>query len=631
MSYIDTPSVHSGYTFTSRLDDGHLPGREVYRATAPDGRETVMVIHDLGAGRYPLDRGDSDTPETVLLSRCDSHPALPHITGSGLMAEDRGLAYIELEPFEGVTLEDYVAQHGPIPEAQAVDILTDIASALAQISIVTDGGGHYNLHPGNILIRLDTDSNGNPTPAVMLTGMVHAGHPYNGKTPFRRSELRQSYRAPETYRGIFGHTSDQFSLGLVAGFMLTGHHPWNITDEPFKSIDDALLHMQVIKPELRKFTFLPPAWQKVLGKITEYNRIRRYRTPGDMAYAIRTLAEPGMDDTGETSGNPEHKSSGGQAPQTRPVTSRGAVKNTPASAATMTRGGGTLDDVAGMEALKATLRRNFVDILRNREMAAQYDITPPNGILLYGAPGCGKTFIAEKAAQESGLNYKVVNPGDLGSIYIHGSQEKIANLFEQAKRQAPTILILDEFDAIAPSRSGGNGGEAHHQAGEVNELLTRLNNCASTGVYVIAMTNRPDMVDKAMLRKGRIDDMYYVPLPDRSARKGIFSLELRNRPVDSDVDPGVLADLTENYTCSDITYIVKETARDCFSRTIRMGSEVPTPLTASDLSEMVSRTPPSVTQADIRYYNRLAKRFASSADRDSFPPAGFNIESPQKT
>jgi transitional endoplasmic reticulum ATPase len=254
-----------------------------------------------------------------------------------------------------------------------------------------------------------------------------------------------------------------------------------------------------------------------------------------------------------------------------------------------------------MSDLKSVLRRNFVDIVKNRQMARMYDITPPNGILLYGAPGCGKTFVAEKAAQESGLKYKIINPSDFASIYIHGSQSKIAEAFKEAEKNAPMILIFDEFDAIAPKRDADN----NNQANEVNEMLTQLNNCASKGIFVLATTNRPDMIDSACLRAGRMDEKFYVGLPDTDARKEIFAMELKKRPCDDDIDLELLGNATSDFTCGDISYIVKETARRCFDEAIHNGDGSAVPLTTEKLLEVAKNTIPSVSPKDIRLYMDL--------------------------
>lgn len=279
-----------------------------------------------------------------------------------------------------------------------------------------------------------------------------------------------------------------------------------------------------------------------------------------------------------------------------------------------------LDEVAGMDELKDLFRRNFVRIVRNPKIAKAYGITPCNCTLLYGPQGCGKTFIAEKAAQESGLKYKIVNPSDLGSIYIHGAQEKIAETFKEAEKNAPMILIFDEFDAIAPKRDGDINP---HQANEVNELLTRLNNCAEKGVYVLATTNRPQMLDTAVLRSGRTDMMFYVSLPDDKARRYIFALELKNRPCAEDIDLDILASATENFTCSDLSFVVKECARRCFDETIASGSDKPIPLSQSKILDVIKSTHSSVSEDEIKSYKEMKDKMEHRNENNNRPRVGF--------
>ena len=170
---------------------------------------------------------------------------------------------------------------------------------------------------------------------------------------------------------------------------------------------------------------------------------------------------------------------------------------------------------------------------------------------------CTSAYFAEKFAEESQLNFVLVNGSDLGSVYIHGTQGKIANLFKEAERKAPTILCFDEFDSFVPSRSSM---AAEHRPEEINEFLGQLNNCSKRGIFVIATTNRLDLIDPAILRRGRIDLKYEIPAPDEDTRMRIFALHLKDRPVANDIDCDVLAKLTANYASSDIAFIVNEAA-----------------------------------------------------------------------
>lgn len=219
--------------------------------------------------------------------------------------------------------------------------------------------------------------------------------------------------------------------------------------------------------------------------------------------------------------------------------------------------GGGFADIAGMEALKDDLQKRVIWVLKDREKAEKYRLTPPNGMILYGPPGCGKTFFAEKFAEESNFNFTIVSGSDLGSSYLHGTQGKIAALFEKAEKNAPSIICFDEFDSFVPSRSSM---AAEHRPEEINEFLSQLNNCSKKGIFVIGTTNRIDMIDPAVLRRGRMDLHIEIPAPDAQTREAIFKIHLKDRPVAEDIDYSELAELTDNYASSDIAFIVNESA-----------------------------------------------------------------------
>lgn len=268
--------------------------------------------------------------------------------------------------------------------------------------------------------------------------------------------------------------------------------------------------------------------------------------------------------------------------------------------------------VAGMDNLKQQLRADVLDILANKEEAKKYGLTIPNGMLLYGPPGCGKTFISERFAEEAAYNYKYVKSSDLASTYLHGSQEKIAELFNEARRNSPTILCIDEFDALVPKRDVINNAS---QSAEVNEFLSQLNNCGNDGVFVIATTNRPDKIDTAVLRSGRIDFKIFVPTPDFEARKALFRIILKDRPVDESIDYDKFAKITEGYLASDISAIVQMAAREAF----RAKSEI----TGKLLINATKSTTPSLSKSQIKEYDKMRQEFEKRTDDNNRKRVGF--------
>ena len=217
------------------------------------------------------------------------------------------------------------------------------------------------------------------------------------------------------------------------------------------------------------------------------------------------------------------------------------------------------DAVAGMQDLKAQLIQDVIYPITQKEKFEKFKISIPNGILLYGPPGCGKTFIVRKLAEELNFSYFEVKHSDVTTPYIHGGVGKIAEVFKDARMHAPAIVFIDELDGMVPDRSGLDGTQSY-KLEEVNEFLTHLNDAGKNGVLVVGATNQPELIDKAVLRSGRFDKKIYVMPPDFDARKHLFKMYLAERPVNN-VDYDTLAGQTVNYSCSDIEFICNESAR----------------------------------------------------------------------
>jgi ATPase family associated with various cellular activities (AAA) len=222
--------------------------------------------------------------------------------------------------------------------------------------------------------------------------------------------------------------------------------------------------------------------------------------------------------------------------------------------------------VAGMYEFKAKLERDVILSLNFPEEARRYGVPLPNGILLYGPPGCGKTFIARKIAEKLTFNFVEVKPGDLASIYVHGTQEKIKEAFEGAAAKAPTVLFFDELDAFTPKRQAAG----HHYSAEVNEFLVRLNNCSEQKILVIGATNFLDRLDEAVLRAGRMDLHYYIGLPDFAARAELFKQHLFGRPC-ARLDWSQLAQCSAGYSPADIALIATQAARHALIERVPIG------------------------------------------------------------
>lgn len=279
------------------------------------------------------------------------------------------------------------------------------------------------------------------------------------------------------------------------------------------------------------------------------------------------------------------------------------------------------EDIAGMNELKQMVIEGFINVLRHPECAEVYGIKPPS-MLFYGPAGCGKTFFAEKMAEELGIHFMKIVPDDLACTWVHGTQQKIGEVFRKAEKKAPTLLFFDEFDAMVPRRTGDENNQ--HYDNEVNEFLCMLNNSSERGIYVLAATNHPERIDKAVLRTGRIDELVYIDMPDVEARRSLFSLSLKKLPTEEHIDLQHLAEITEGYNCSDISYIVKTAARKMFNASIRQPDKPYEQITQQLLEDIIAQRNPSVSPRDLREYERVRKDLSPKDPQNRPTSIGFH-------
>jgi len=213
------------------------------------------------------------------------------------------------------------------------------------------------------------------------------------------------------------------------------------------------------------------------------------------------------------------------------------------------------EDIGGLKDVKLELQEVVEWPLKYPELFEHMDANPPKGVLLYGPPGTGKTLLAKAVANESEANFISVKGPELLSKWVGESERAVREIFRKAKQAAPSIIFFDEIDAIAPVRGGGYG-DSHVTERVISQLLTEMDGLEELrGVVVIAATNRPDIVDPALLRPGRFDKLLYVPLPDFEARKEILKIHTKRKPLAEDVDIDELARRTEGYTGADLAAI----------------------------------------------------------------------------
>ncbi|MDP8888773.1 MAG: CDC48 family AAA ATPase [Thermoproteota archaeon] len=219
------------------------------------------------------------------------------------------------------------------------------------------------------------------------------------------------------------------------------------------------------------------------------------------------------------------------------------------------------EDIGGLQQVKEELAEAIEWPLKHANLFAEANVEPPKGILLYGPPGTGKTMIAKAVAATSEANFISIKGPELISKWVGESEKGVREVFRKARQAAPCVIFFDELDAVAPRRGGGSEGDAHVTERLLSQMLTELDGLEDLkGVVVIGATNRPDIIDEALLRTGRFDRILEVPAPDKDARKHIFEIHTKKKPLEPDVNLDKLVEMTEGMTGADIAALVNAAA-----------------------------------------------------------------------
>ena len=268
-------------------------------------------------------------------------------------------------------------------------------------------------------------------------------------------------------------------------------------------------------------------------------------------------------------------------------------------------------DIGGLDTVKQELQEVVEWPLKYRKLFAYMNVKIPKGILLYGPPGTGKTLLAKAVATESEANFISVKGPEFLSKWVGESEKAVREVFRKARQAAPCVVFIDEIDAVAPMRGRDLG--SHVTESVVSQILTEMDGLEELhNVTVIAATNRPDILDPALLRPGRFDRLIYVPVPDKNARKEIFRIHLRGKPLSEDVDLEKLSERTDGYTGADIEAVCNEATMLAIREYIKNGGDPENPESAridmKHLEDALKRVKP-LSREEREMYEKMAERF----------------------
>jgi len=512
---------------------------------------------------------DGTLIEAYIHQQIDHPNIVKYVDHQILSHNGKELIYYVVNFVSGETLQERMDREGaPSPEI-AFSFFIKLLSAVNYLHNMEIPVIHADITPLNIMLDL---SNNNFEPILFDFGLArHKESDYNA---FNRSLPSVFYCAPELLKGKATIASDIFSMGALFYTLLTGSFPWNgqITNSQInsESFADDLLSSRNKKLAFNSSNKIDDQYKLSIIQSLLPEADTRFKDIETFSKSISKELE----------------------------ISKKEIKTQERLQVLKKKPGDGFKKVAGMEALKKMIQEDVIDPLLSPEKFKDYGIDPPNGILFYGPPGCGKTFFAECLAEEVGFSFFKVGPSDVGSQYVHGGQEKIKQLFEAAIENAPTILFLDEIDAMIPNRDGSMG---HHYESEVNEWLVQINNSAKHDVFIIGATNRLAKMDTAVLRSGRFDRKIHIPLPDDQSRESLFELELEKRKnvLADDIDNKELAKKAIGFTCSDISMIVMDSAR--------AAQKLSSKITMEMILEVINNTNPSVNEKEVKDYNKEKK------------------------
>ena len=548
---------------------------ETYRVKDASGKTRFLkLINYSKLNRNQID-DNGRVIEVEIAKQLHHHNLCQYVDSDNMMMNGSQYAWFVTEFVSGETLSQRIIRDDEISVYEIKTIAKAVLSALSFLHSQPIPVIHNEVTIQNVFLNLVGE--------LQDLKLIDFGYArFLNQSPVKPNldELNPFYLAPERFSGVCSVQTDLYSVGAMMYHLLYGELPWflDVSSKRGQDVIDSILaerDKELLLTKEDKYE-LDDQLLNVIAKSLSYDSEDRFQSADEFIKAI----------DGEV--KIERQST------KRKILSQQQSDNTPASYAIKKKGEG-FAAVAGMEELKQLMREEVIEPLHNPEEYHRYGVTIPNGMLLYGPPGCGKTFFAKHFAEEVGFNFMCITPATLKSRYVNATQENIAKMFKEAEENAPTVIFIDEMNELVPNRDDGNVHEMSRSA--VNEMLAQMDRTGEKGVFVIGATNYPNMIDPAILRAGRLDKKYYIGVPDVQARMALFKLYLEKRPYDFGLDYHQLANMTQGYVSADIQLIVNDASRNALLQHSKITMQL--------LEAAISNTSPSLSENELRKYERI--------------------------
>ena len=570
---------------------------ETYRVKDTSGKTRFLkLINYSKLNRNQID-DNGRVIEVEIAKQLHHHNLCQYVDSDNMMMNGSQYAWFVTEFVSGETLSQRIIRDDEISVYEIKTIAKAVLSALSFLHSQPIPIIHNEVTIQNVFLNLVGE--------LQDLKLIDFGYArFLNQSPVKPNldELNPFYLAPERFSGVCSVQTDLYSVGAMMYHLLYGKLPWflDVSSKRGQDVIDSILAERDKELTLTKEDKyeLDDQLLNVIAKSLSYDSEDRFQSADEFIKAIDGDVKIERQST------------------KRKILSQQQSDNTPVSSAIKKKGEG-FAAVAGMEELKQQMREEVIEPLHNPEEYHRYGVTIPNGMLLYGPPGCGKTFFAKHFAEEVGFNFMCITPATLKSRYVNATQENIAKMFKEAEENAPTVIFIDEMNELVPNRDDGNVHEMSRSA--VNEMLAQMDRTGEKGIFIIGATNYPNMIDPAILRAGRLDKKYYIGVPDIEARMALFRLYLNKRPYDFGLDYHQLADMTQGYVSADIQLIVNDASRNALRQHSKITMEL--------LKVAITNTAPSLSNNELRKYERIrammnGEEMKKSDDR---PRIGFNV------